>query len=209
MALFGNHVDKLIRESVVDIRTLKINPKTAVVVNIDTIDGFFIQGELASPRLMQIAPNIVRVNEYFLLSHKLFFVDTHTSSSPELSTYPKHCIDENEQKIIAPLQHLTSDATIIKKNSTNAFLAKSYLKWLSENIKNIETYVITGGCTDICVMQYALTQKAYLNDNNLRAAIVVVENAVQTFDGPAHDGNMMHNFALYNMYINGITLAQI
>ena len=148
MALFGNSVDKLIREATVDIRSLSINPKTTVVVNIYTIEGFFTEGDLSSPRLSQIAPKILRVNEYFLLSPKLFFIDTHTNASTELLTYPSHCVNESEQKIISSLQQFTEGATIIHKNSTNGFLTKSYLKWLGEHINDIENYIITGRCTD-------------------------------------------------------------
>ena len=57
-------------------------------INVDVINGFFKEGNLSSPRLDNITSKIVRVNEYFLSSQKVFFVDTHTPESVELQNYP-------------------------------------------------------------------------------------------------------------------------
>ncbi|MDF2686686.1 MAG: putative pyrazinamidase/nicotinamidase [Clostridia bacterium] len=66
-----------------------------------------------------------------------------------------------------------------------------------------------GGVTDVCIMQFALTQKAYFNECNQNKSIIVIENAVQTFNSDTHDGNQMHTFALFNMLINGINIYTI
>jgi len=87
--------------------------------------------------------------------------------------------------------------------------AKDYLAWLAKNQNNISNFIIVGGMTDISVMQFALSQKSQLNEINRQANVIVVENATQTFENNAHNGNQMHAFALYNMYINGIMIAQI
>jgi len=63
--------------------------------------------------------------------------------------------------------------------------------------------------TDLCVMQYALALKAYGNQNDRKLNVVVLENATQSFTTEAHDGNIMHRFALYNMMLNGIIIAEI
>ena len=149
------------------------------------------------------------MNEFFLDSHKVFFVDTHTQDSTELAAYPSHCIHEHEQQIITELQRFTTQALIVKKNCTNGFLEPAYARWFADNIKNIENIVITGGATDICVLQFALTQKAYLNEINNRIKVITVENAIQTFDTDAHNGDLCHTFAMYNMYINGIIPVKI
>lgn len=204
-----NNTEKLVKEMTSDIRTAIINPKTTVVINMDTINGFFKEGNLASQRLNAIIPKIVQVNEYFLNSKKIFFVDCHTYNSPELNSYPEHCVNSSEQEIISELELFANNADIIKKNSTNGFLCNKYVLWLKDNIDDIENFVIVGGTTDICVMQFALTQKAYLNESNRDKNVIVIENAVQTFNSDTHDGNQMQIFALYSMLINGIHIYTI
>lgn len=209
MSFFTNNTEKLVREMTVEIRSESINPKTTVVINMDTVNGFFKEGRLSSPRLNSIIPKIVQVNEYFLNSKKLFFVDSHTYNSTELKAFPEHCVTPIEKEIITELELFANNAVIINKNSTNGFFSNKYVLWLKNNIADIENFVIVGGVTDICIMQFALTQKAYLNERNQEKRVIVVENAVQTFNNDTHDGNQMHAFALYNMLINGVNLYAI
>lgn len=205
----GNQMEKLLRDVTIDIRKLNLNPATTVVVNVDTINGFFKAGALASPRLDRITGKIEKVNEFFLDSKKVFFIDTHTHNSTEFSAYPTHCVNTQEQEIIPELQRFAQQALIVHKNCTNGFLEPEYAKWFAENRKKLENIVITGGTTDICVMQFALTQKAFLNEINSPIKVVAVENAIQTFDSEAHNGDLCHSFAMYNMYINGIIPVKI
>ncbi len=206
--LFIPSYEKILREVTVDIRNFITNPETTVVVNMDTINGFFKKGKLASKRLKAIIPQIKQVNEYYLDSPKLFFADTHTPDSEEFATYPEHCVDKYEQEIITELEAFAEVGEIIPKNSTNGFFCKEYLAWLSKH-KGIENIVIVGGCTDICVMQFALAMRAYWNEQNNNNRIIVIENAVQTYHDDIHNGDMMHSFALFNMYMNGIKIARL
>ena len=206
--LFAPAYEKTIREITVSIRSLIINPETTVVVNMDTINGFFKKGPLASARLNTIIPQIKKVNEYYLDSPKIFFTDTHTGDSEEFTAYPKHCVDKYEQEIISELEPFADTAEIFPKNCTNGFLCTNYLSWLLRH-KEVENIVIVGGCTDICVMQYALAQRAYWNENNVNNRIIVIENAVQTYHDDIHNGDLMHNFAIFNMYMIGIKIAKL
>ena len=211
MAFFRSDFEKAVSEMVVPIRSKALNPKKTAVINVDTINGFFYQGALASPRLAAIVPEIVKVNEYFGFSKKLFFVDRHYDNSPEFTAYPPHCVDFAECEIIEELKTFNDPvyASVVYKNSTNGFCSPRFVAWLKNNLEQVDHYVITGGTTDICVMQFALSLRAYFNENNLKKNVAVVENAVQTFDGPGHDGNRMHYFALYNMMMNGVKLYSI
>lgn len=168
MAFFRSDFEKAVREMVVPIRSKALNPKRTVVINVDTINGFFYHGALSSPRLAAVVPQIVRVNEYFGFSKKLFFVDRHYDNSPEFTSYPEHCVDLSECEIIDELKPFADPvyATVIYKNSTNGFLSAKFAAWLRDNKDNFDHYVITGGVTDICVMQFALSLKAYFNESN-------------------------------------------
>ena len=200
--------EKILREVTVNIRTFITDPEATVVVNMDTVNGFFKKGNMASPRLNAIIPQIKKVNEYYLDSPKLFFADTHTKKSEEFETYPEHCVDPYEQEIISELEDYAEVGDVIKKNSTNGFFCKEYLQWLSKH-REIENIVIVGACTDISVQQFALAQRAYWNENDNNNRIIVIENAVQTYHDDLHNGDLMHNVALFNMYINGIKLAHL
>jgi len=204
-----NNVAKLVKDVTIDIRKLELNPSDTVVINMNPVNGFFKEGPLSTPRLNNVIPKMIRVNEMFINSRKIFFCDKHSATSTELSTYPVHCATDREQMIISELVRYSDNQKIIEKNSTNGFFAKDYLAWLAKNQNNISNFIIVGGMTDISVMQFALSQKSQLNEINRQANVIVVENATQTFENNAHNGNQMHAFALYNMYINGIMIAQI
>jgi len=212
MGLFESDLERIVSGMAKDIRKVPMNPKTTVVVNVDTVNGFFREGSLSSPRLETVIPEIVKVNEYFLSSRKLFLIDNHLPDSVEFKAFPRHCCDDFECSVIEELGSFAAglNTDVIYKNSTNAFLSNSFIKWLAKNDGLYSNYVIVGAFTDICVMQFALTLRAYFNEKNEpRKRIAVVENAVQTFDSDSHNGDRMHTFALYNMLINGITLVRI
>lgn len=200
--------EKAVREVTVSIRNYITDPEATVVVNIDTVNGYFKKGSMASSRLNAIIPNLIRVNEYYLDSPKIFFTDAHTTQSEEFETYPPHCVDKYEQEVISELESFAEVGEIIPKNSTNGFFCKQYLAWLAKH-KEIENIIIIGACTDTSVLQFALAHRAYWNENNNNNRIIVIENAVQTYHDDIHNGDLMHNFALFNMYMNGIKLAAL
>lgn len=211
MKIFSNKFEDFVLDMVTDIRTDALNPRRTVVINMDTINGFFKHGNMYSPRLKEIIPKIVQVNEYFVHSEKIFFADKHTEESVEFATYPPHCMDGDESEVIEELRFFSerSNSVTIEKNSTNAFFVGEFMAWLRENIKTVENFVIVGGATDICVMQFALSLKAYFDQLNKQKNVAVVENAVQTFDSEGHDGDKMHIFAIYNMIMNGVSVYSI
>lgn len=200
--------EKTLREITVPIRTYVTDPERTVIVNMDTVNGFFKKGKMASARLRAIIPQLVRVNDYYQESPKLFFVDAHTPKSEEFETFPVHCVDKYEQEILSELEPYAEVGDVIAKNSTNGFFCKDYLAWLAKN-KQIENIVIVGACTDTSVMQFALAQRAYWNEHDNNNRIIVVENAVQTYHDDIHNGDAMHGFALFNLYMNGIKIVTL
>jgi len=111
-----------------------------------------------------------------------------------------------ESEIVDEIKNI-GGYTLIEKNSTNGFLEEAFRKWLLEN-PDINTFILTGDCTDICVQQFAITLKAYFNMNNKRARVIVPLNAVDTYDLGVHDRNLMNVMAAYNMIINGVEVVR-
>lgn len=184
--------------------------KTVLIV-IDMVNGFVYSGPLSSPRVAGIVKNIARLNEKTKGFKKVFFMDSHEENSMEFGSFPMHCIrGSHEAELIPELKNYFSegpDTLYIHKNSTNGFSSKVFKEWLEKNMDEVDNYIITGCVTDICVLQFALSLKAYFNEINKSKKIVVPKDCVETYDGGSHDGNIMNLFALYNMHTSGIEIA--
>jgi nicotinamidase-related amidase len=183
--------------------------QTALIV-VDMVNGFAKGGNLYSDRVESIINPIVTTTKLFRGFTKLFVADRHTSDSVEFNAYLPHCIGD-ESQVIEELKELYDEFTVeIPKNSTNAFLSPFFQNWFESNKDQYNQYVIIGDCTDICILQLALSLKAYYNEENKRSRIIVPTNAVETYhlDLNNHYGDLMNVFALYNMALNGIELVK-
>lgn len=182
-----------------------LQEKQTALVIVDMVNGFAREGALKSPRVEGLIPEIAELSKACDELHitKLAFADCHIKASPEFDAYPEHCMfDTAEGEIVDELKEI-GGYTLIPKNSTNGFLEEVFQKWLKEN-EHINTFVITGDCTDICVQQFAVTLKTWFNMQNKKVRIIVPINAVETYDFGIHSGDLMNVMALYNMIINGI-----
>lgn len=181
--------------------------KTALII-IDMVNGFTRQGALKSDRIKGMIPEIVKLAKTCNVRNipTLIFADSHTENCMEFEAYPPHCIkDSSESEIIDEIKKIGGYMRI-DKNSTNCFLEKKFEEWLKNN-PHITNFIISGDCTDICIMQFALTLKGYFNLRDIKSRVTVPVNAVDTYDIMPHDGDLMNVFALYSMYINGINLV--
>lgn len=202
----GNLFDMLTKLPVIPLKDLQ-GKETAFVI-VDMINGFAREGALKSPRVEGLISEIAELSKACDELHitKLAFADCHTEASPEFEAYPSHCmLGSGEGEIVDELKEI-GGYTLIHKNSTNGFLEEEFLKWLKKN-ESVNTFVITGDCTDICVQQFAVTLKTWFNMQNKKARVIVPVNAVETYDLGLHDGDLMNAVALYNMIINGIEVV--
>jgi len=203
----GEVFDMLAKLLTIQLKNLQ-GEQTALVI-VDMVNGFAREGALKSPRVEGLIPEIAELSKACDELHirKIAFADCHTKASPEFDAYPAHCmIDTAEGEIVDELKEI-GGYTLIPKNSTNGFLEEVFQKWLKEN-EHINTFVITGDCTDICVQQFAVTLKTWFNMQNKKVRIILPINAVETYDFGLHNGDLMNVMALYNMIINGIEVAQ-
>lgn len=195
-------------------KTLEIcslNKEKTALITIDMVNGFVYSGALSSPRVASIVNNIVEINKYTEGFKKVFFVDSHHEYSTEFNNFPKHCVKSTDEADIIPelkpYLYYNENAVCIEKNSTNGFNSKEFKHWLSKNMDEIDNYIVVGCVTDICILQFALSIKAYFNEENKNKRIIVPINAVDTYDGGTHNGYLMNLFALYNMYTCGIEVV--
>ncbi len=202
----GEVFDMLAKLPAIKLRDLH-GKQTALVI-VDMINGFTREGALKSPRVEGLIPEIAKLSKACdeLQIKKLAFADHHTIASPEFDAYPVHCmIGTSEGEIVDELKEI-GGYTLIPKNSTNGFLEEEFQRWLKEN-ENINSFIVTGDCTDICIQQFAITLKTWFNMQNKKARVIVPLNTVETYDLGLHDGDLMNVTALYNMIINGIEVV--
>ncbi len=202
----GEVFDRLAKLPAIQLKDLH-GDQTALVI-VDMINGFAREGALKSPRVEGLIPEIAKLSKACdeLQIAKLAFADHHTKASPEFDAYPAHCMEgTSEGEIVDELKEI-GGYILIPKNSTNGFLEEAFQEWLKGN-EHINTFIITGDCTDICIQQFAVTIKTWFNMHNKNARVIVPLKAVETYDLGLHDGDLMNVTALYNMIINGIEVV--
>lgn len=202
----GEIVDMLEKLPSIELSDLKINQTSLLIV--DMINGFAREGALKSPRVEGLIPEITRLAKACdeLQIPKLAFADCHTTESPEFDSYPEHCLKgTNEGEIVDEIKEI-GGYILIPKNSTNGFLEEEFQKWLKQNYQ-INTFIITGDCTDICVQQFSITLKTWFNKMDKKSRIIVPVNMVDTYDLGLHDAELMNVIAIYNMIINGVEVV--
>lgn len=185
------------------------NPDIFVV---DMINGFCKSGAMADTKIMDIVPNITKLLTNYAKNYQslYFFVDSHKETAIEFKSFPTHCLEDSlESQVIAELQPFVNQAYVVYKNSTNGFHElESYLVHLKQGL--VENIIITGCCTDICVMQFALTLKTWLNTNNLDIMIIIPMDCVDTYDSSDgyHPVKTFNAVSLQLMKQAGIMICQ-
>ncbi|MZQ98059.1 MAG: isochorismatase family protein [Acidaminobacter sp.] len=186
-----------------------LEPEDTALVIIDMTNGFAREGLLASPRVGALIPGIASLAEACLGRHIPVIApsDTHTPDAEEFSTYPAHCMAGSQESAL--VSELTSLERIIRldKNSTQIWHSQAFQDWFRENERR-STWILTGDCTDICVLQFALVLKTFFQSKNRPSRVIVPINAVNTFETPDHPGDLYHLMALALMDAGGLELVK-
>lgn len=178
--------------------------KTALVI-MDVINGFTREGALKSARVEALIQVIAGLSEECGKRGiaRIAFADSHAEKSPEFDSYPVHCLAGTSESEIVDELKKHPGYLLIPKNSTNGFLETGFQDWLARN-GAIRNFIIAGDCTDICVLQFALSLKAWFNMRNEQSRVIVPVDAVNTYDYGTHDGDLLHVVSLYIMAGSGI-----
>lgn len=178
-----------------------------LVFVVDMVNGFLRIGNLHDKKMIDIIEPIQKLLEVEDIK-SIFIVDEHEKGSREFGSFPPHCIvDSQENKIIDELAPYAT--SIVKKNCTNAFISKQFQSLLPflDAYKDI---IITGCCSDICVLQFALCFHAWLNENNkMHQRVIVPLDCIDTYHiDEQHDADKMNEFSIQLMKVNGIDIVQ-
>ena len=177
-----------------------------LLVVVDMINGFINEGNLHDKGIGRIVPFCGAYIDHFIDEKQdvVAFCDSHQEDSVEFASYPSHCIEgSTECDLVPELAVFSDDIDVVTKNSTNGFFAPGFQKYI-EKLDEYYEIVIVGCCTDICVLQFALSLKAYCNEKGYNIKIIVDELACETFDIEGHSRDEYNQMAYSLMRNSGI-----
>lgn len=165
-----------------DLALASLAPSRTALFVVDMVNGFAVEGAMASPRVGLMAGPIAalvrRCREAGI--QVVAFADTHAPDSIELESYPPPLPRRNAGGPPLPGNRGGRAGHGVEKNSTNGFLEPVFAAWLRDN-PQIDTYIVTGDCTDICVLQFVLAAKAWHNARNRPLRVCLPLPLVETF----------------------------
>jgi nicotinamidase-related amidase len=170
-----------------------LSPDTLHVV-IDMQRIFAEETAWHTPAIATILPNVVALSEAFSAA-TLFVKFMLPQSSQQASgtwrgyydrwsAMTLHAIDPAMQDLVEPLQRFATSDNQIEKLTYSAFGSPAFNQALAK--RNVDTIVLTGVETDVCV--YASVLDAV--DVGLR--VVMVADAVASSDATAHEAVLRH-----------------
>ena len=122
--------------------------------------------------------------------------------------FPPHCEKDNkESELIDELKDVLADAKDFPKNSTCALFAPGMMEYLKK--VQPEEIVVTGCCTDICVLNFVLALKNFFNQEGINCNIVVYKELVDTYDGPNHNRDVYNDMAFTLMQQCGVKVQNL
>lgn len=180
-------------------RISEIDPNTSALVIVDVVNGFIREGAMADRQIEGIIPPIVSLMKKCCGRgiRTVAFADCHCDNCAEFLSFPPHCIENTSESEVADEIKSVGGYTLIKKNSTNGFHEEEFMRFLADN-PEISSFIVTGDCTDICVMQLCLALKTLFVGQNKYVNIIIPADCVETYDAPGHDSDFM-NIAAYKL----------
>ncbi|MEI6046694.1 MAG: isochorismatase family cysteine hydrolase [Chloroflexota bacterium] len=194
------------------------SPDKVALFSVDLVNGFCYEGKLASPRVAAVVEPARQIFEKAYahgVSHFMLVEDCHTPEAGEFGEFPPHCLaGTSEAETVASLANLpyVGSFTILPKNSLSAALEPGLEVWLQAR-PQLDTYLLVGDCTDLCVYQLAIYLKLRANRQGQRQRVIVPANAVATYDLKLdgvgnHPGDFFQVTFLYHLALNGIEVVR-
>lgn len=180
-----------------------------LAINIDMVNGFVKKGALAAPSIMRVVPRQQEIlDEYLVSPNKAIMMvrDVHKPGSVEFKTFGEHCIDGTEEtEVIDELLKYYENSLHVKKNSTNFVFGDDFIYYIEE-LKNLKRVLLMGCLSDVCVKNGGITLRNYFDQNNRDVDIYVANDAIDTFDAPNHNADIINAQSIRDMEANGIKI---
>jgi nicotinamidase-related amidase len=202
-----------------NLQDLSSDPEKVAILSMDMINGFCKFGPLASPRVEALIQPIAGL--FYAawdqgVRHILLSQDTHEPEALEFEAYAPHCVRGTpESETVSEFKSLPfyDQMYVMEKNTISAFLNTDLNEWI-ETHPQVNTFIVVGNCTDICVYQAAMHLRLQANAQQIHRRVIVPANCVDTYDLPVsvaqemsilpHNAELLHHVFLYHMALNAI-----
>lgn len=182
-----------------------------LLINVDMVNGFVVEGPMSDSYIQHIIEpqiEIIEILKKEKAAQIAFIKEAHEKECEEFKRYPKHCVKGTfEAELVKQLKLYEQDALLYEKNSTSAIFANKFMTDI-EKMKKLREVIVTGCCTDICVMDLAVPLKKYFDQVDQNVAVIIPKNAVETFDSPTHNREEWNEIAFKVMEQAGIQLVK-
>ena len=187
----------------------KLDSSKTIHIAVDMVNGFVKEGALSSSEVLSINKDVAdfsaRCKEYGIRNYAL--CDCHPESCTEFLTYPVHCVKGTAESELTDELKNAAEFKIFPKLSVNGWLEDDFRNDIIEN--GFDTFLITGDCTDMCVIQLALSIKSGLNRINRQSRVIVIKELTATCARPARLPETAELAAYLVMQTNGIEICSI
>lgn len=193
------------------------------LISVDVTNAFCRSGNLASDRIARIIPPVVQLLNLAWekgLRDIILLHDCHTANAEEFGAFPQHALcGTDESEAVDEIRSLPfyKSIRIIEKNSIHPAHDTGFTRWLDANPR-INTFIVIGDCTDLCVYQTAMHLRTTANAADLQRRVIIPENCVDTYDFPVeaalesnaepHPADLIHKLFLHHMQLNGIEIVK-
>ena len=181
-----------------------------LLVVVDMVNGFIKEGSMSDKDIARIIPRIDALVQKFISEEEgiAFIKDTHFEDSTEFKKFPPHCIKgTSESEVVDELKGYEEQSLSYEKNSTSTMYAPGFMNDI-DSMKKLREVIITGCCTDICVLNLAIPLVNYFDQNNRDVNVCVVKNAVETYNAPYHNREEYNEMALKLMKQAGVNIRE-
>ncbi|MBR3151691.1 MAG: cysteine hydrolase [Erysipelotrichaceae bacterium] len=180
-----------------------------LLVVVDMVNGFIREGNMADPGIANILPAIRECIESSRCDGLAFIRDSHPEDAAEFQKFPVHCLSgTSESELVDELKEYAEGALDYEKNSTSAVFAPGFLEDI-ESMSSLEEVIISGCCTDICVMNLAMPLTNYFDQNNRKVLVRAPRNLTETYDAPVHPRADYNEMANRLMELSGVKTEEL
>ena len=187
-----------------------IHEKRELLVVVDMIRGFIEQGSLISDPAISIIidDNVELIKDFTRREQAVIALrDAHGADSPEFANYPPHCLKGSmESALVDAIGVFEDQMLVIDKNTTNGFHTPEFQSF-NKSEPPLKRIIISGCCTDICILPFALTLKTYLQTMKDTTEVIVFQDAIETFDAPGHPRKEINEFSYMLLRNAGILVS--
>jgi nicotinamidase-related amidase len=177
-----------------------------LLIIVDMVNGFIREGIMSSKNIEHIIPRIKSLVKKTISENEgiAFIKDTHSEDSLEFKKFPPHCIKgTTECELVSELKPYENDALVYEKNSTSTIFAPGFISDI-ESMKKLREVIVTGCCTDICVLNLVLPLTNYFDQNDRDVSVSVLSDAVETYDLDDHNAEEYNEMSFKLMRQAGI-----